>query len=457
MQKKYLLLPALFCAVFCSANAQITLDSTVVDTHTVINTLNIPWEIKWGPDNWIWTTERHGRVSRINPATGVQEEVLDLSASVYATGEAGLLGMTLHPDFANNGRIFLVYTYMDGTPKERLVSYEYNGSILINPDTLIEGITANTTHDGSRLLILPDETILMTTGDAQAQGTPQDLNSLNGKVLRLNLDGSIPADNPIAGSPVWSWGHRNAQGLMLAPNGKIYSSEHGPSTDDELNLLEMGRNYGWPDVHGFCDEPFEMGFCTDSNVFEPLTNWTPTIATSDIAWYDHPAIPEFRGSILMAVLKNKRMVSMKLNAAGTEVTDENHYFINTWGRLRDLLVAPDGSIYIATNGPDASNPNPFTHAIIQIKNSNHPVGVQQVTEAAPEIWPQPAREIIHISLPDHWVNSQLELREATGKLIETYQLMQPSYHLEVNELPSGLYFLTFKKEGQVNHRKILID
>ena len=133
----------------------------------------------------------------------------------------------------------------------------------------------------------------MTTGDAQDQPASLDLNEMTGKVLRFNIDGSIPTDNPIPGNPVWSWGHRNAQGLVMAPNGHIYSSEHGPTTDDEFNILEMNSNYGWPEVHGFCDNPNENNYCNSTPVNEPLYAWTPTIAPSDIisVSYTHLTLP----------------------------------------------------------------------------------------------------------------------------------------------------------------------
>ena len=145
----------------------------------------------------------------------------------------------------------------------------------------------------------------MTTGDAQQQPQAQNPASLNGKILRLNLDGTIPANNPTPGSPVYTLGHRNPQGLVQLPNGRIYSSEHGPNNDDEINQIEAGRNYGWPNVEGYCDLPAEATFCAANNVREPLTVWTPTIAPAGLTYYDHPAIPGWRGSLLLAVLKDQ--------------------------------------------------------------------------------------------------------------------------------------------------------
>ncbi|GIR13298.1 MAG: hypothetical protein CM15mP23_18730 [Cryomorphaceae bacterium] len=176
----------------------------------------------------------------------------------------------------------------------------------------------------------------------------------------------------------WSWGHRNAQGLELAPNGIIYSSEHGPTTDDELNILVPNRNYGWPYVQGFCDEPTETDFCEQNNVVEPLVNWTPTIAPSDIIWYDHPAIPEFQNTLLMTVLKNKMLVRFEFSEDGQSVTNETEFFQYEWGRLRDICVSPDGKIYLATNGNTWPSQPP--NEIIELSNANYNVDVTEINQ-----------------------------------------------------------------------------
>ncbi|MGK2862945.1 MAG: PQQ-dependent sugar dehydrogenase, partial [Chitinophagaceae bacterium] len=273
---------------FCkkeTRNAKPAEEQVELKDSIIVQNLNFPWEILWGPDNNIWMTERGGKISRLNPNTGIVTPVLNIS-EVKSTGEGGLLGMALHPDFLLNGQLFVVYNYDSGNGyKEKVVRYTYNGTTLINPFTLIENINAAGIHNGSRLLIV-DQKLFITTGDASDQSLPQDISSPNGKILRLNLNGTVPSDNPVAGNPYWSWGHRNPQGLVFA-NNKLYSSEHGPSNDDEINIIEKGRNYGWPDVHGFCNLSAEQTFCTAKNVMEPIKAWTPTIATSGLDYYNH--------------------------------------------------------------------------------------------------------------------------------------------------------------------------
>ncbi|WP_242926285.1 PQQ-dependent sugar dehydrogenase [Pontibacter vulgaris] len=323
--------------------------------------LSHPWELVWGSDNFIWITERAGKISRINPETGAVTEVATID-EVEARGEGGLLGMALHPDFSSTPDVFLVYNYSKaGTYTEKVVKYRYNGTTLINPVVLIDGISAANIHNGSRLLITPELKLYITTGDAANSGRAQNLNSLNGKVLRINLDGSIPVDNPTSGSPVWSFGHRNAQGLVVA-NNKLYSSEHGPSTDDEINIIEKGRNHGWPNVNGFCDSN-EQNFCTENNVVEPLKSYTPTIAVSGMDYYNNGQIPQWKNSLLVATLKDNTLYQYKLNEAGDEITEANEFYRSKYGRLRDVLVAPNGKVYLCTS-------NGSNDKIIEISRSN---------------------------------------------------------------------------------------
>ena len=318
-------------------------------TSILVQNLRHPWEILWGPDNFIWMTERDGRVSRVNPATGTVILLLNIT-EVASRGEGGLLGMVLHPDFSTTPHVFVAYNYNNsGSYREKIVRYTYNGSTLINPVILLDNISASSIHNGCRLLISPDKKLFITTGDAANSGSyPQNISSLNGKVLRLNLDGSIPSDNPFPGNPVWSFGHRNAQGLVIA-NNIMYSSEHGPTSDDEINIIQKGRNYGWPQVEGFCNSTSERNFCNANNVKEPIKAWTPTIAPCGLDFYDKNEIPAWKNSLLLVALKNARLYQMKLDESHTTITETNEFFTNDFGRLRDICISPAGKVYISTS------------------------------------------------------------------------------------------------------------
>ena len=188
------------------SQSTITVGITTVEVDTIYTGLDIPWEIIYGPDGFIWTTERKGIISRIDPIAKTKTVILNIVSSVYQNSESGLLGMALHPDFATTPEVFLAYTYGSfSNIKEKVVKYTYNGTSLVNEVILIDNIIGNTTHNGSRIAILPDNTLLFSTGDAQNQSLPQDVNELNGKILRINLDGTIPADNAFAGNPVHTY------------------------------------------------------------------------------------------------------------------------------------------------------------------------------------------------------------------------------------------------------------
>ena len=278
------LLVALALAVIVTVSAQTSFSFRVVSSG-----LSAPWEVVWGPDDHLWVTERTGRrVIRVNPATGATTRILSVDES-YDPGTSwheGVLGLALHPDLlksAGRDYVYLAYTYdADSGPallrklKVRQYTYDAGRSALINPIDLIANLPAHDDHGGGRLAFGPDQKLYLTRGDnggnwlanyctpiksqdlpTAAQVAARDWSAYEGKILRLNLDGSVPADNPQLNgvrSHVYTYGHRNPQGLGFAPNGLLYSSEHGPGTDDELNLIEAGSNYGWPYVAGYRDD-----------------------------------------------------------------------------------------------------------------------------------------------------------------------------------------------------------
>lgn len=319
-----------------------------ISTRVLTQNLNYPWEILWGPDNMIWMTERGGKISKVDPATGVVK-VLLIEPEVESNGEGGMLGMALHPEFSANPYVFVAFDYdQSGTYKGKVVRYTYNGFTLINPVRIMDNIEAAGIHNGCRLLITPDLKLFLSTGDASNQSLSQNNSSLNGKILRLNLDGTIPTDNPVTGNPLWTKGNRNAQGLVFA-NNILYSSEHGPDSDDEVNIIEKGRNYGWPDVKGFCDKGSEQAFCKANNVKEPIKTWTPTAALSGMDYYNDTLIPEWKNSLLVVALKNSRLYQLKLNDAHTAITGTNEFLNGAYGRMRDVCISPDGKVYICTS------------------------------------------------------------------------------------------------------------
>ena len=310
--------------------------------------LSFPWEVLYGPDKMLWITERGGKISRVNPSTGAVTPVITLS-DVVSQNEGGLLGMVLHPDFATTPEVFVAYNYnKNGVYTKKIVKFTYSGGTLINPVVLLDNIPASGTHNGTRLAISSDKKLFITSGDAAVSSRAQDQNNLAGKIQRINLDGSIPADNPNPGSTLWSFGHRNPQGLVFVGD-KLYSSEHGNTTDDEVNIIQKGRNFGWPNVEGFCANGSEPSFCTTNNVAEPIFAWSPTIAPSGIDYYNNDAIPQWKNSLLLAVLKDQELLQLKLNATGDKVDVVNTFYKSTYGRMRDVAISPDGVVFIITS------------------------------------------------------------------------------------------------------------
>lgn len=345
--------------------AHLKLGETILVATVVADSLDVPWEVTVGADGALWFTEQNGAVYRVDPVSGRRDKVLQVP-DVHYQKSRGLLGMALHPAFPDTPHVYLHYTFSWWSPEQqiasRLVRYTLVDDRLAAPHILLDSLPGATYHNGSRVLTTREGYLYLSTGDAGSLTAPQEPFSFAGKILRLRLDGTIPADNPWPGSPVYSIGHRNPQGMVMA-KGRLYASEHGPQSDDELNLIEPGRNYGWPQVYGFCDRPNEKPPCREANVAEPLRAWTPTIAVAGLDYYDHPTIPAWRHALLLVSLKGQALRVLKLDERGTSVGEESLYFQQRFGRIRDLAVAPSGDLYLATSNRDwHPRAQPFMYA-----------------------------------------------------------------------------------------------
>ena len=449
----------LFCQ-WTQAQQSIELETTTVEIKTVAEDLQVPWEILWGPDDWIWLTERSGNVKRVNPNDGEIHQLIDIE-DCHEESESGLLGMVLHPDFEENPHVFLVYNYIKNNGiKKRCVRYTYNESLqqLTQPFVLIEDITGNDNHNGSRLIILPDQTLLMSTGDALNASDSQNPEILTGKFLRMNLDGSIPMNNPFD-NLIYSYGHRNAQGLILADNGFLYSSEHGPNNDDELNLIEVGKNYGWPEVHGFCNSFTEQLFCQDNPVEEPLMSWTPTLAVAGIDYYNHEAIPEWQNSILLTTLKEKDFRVLQLNEAGDEIVNEEIFLNREFGRLRDVCVSPDGRIFLAVSNQDGrGEPVEGDDRIVELKSAID-THIEELTSANFNLFPNPNNGIFTFSWESYKSSAddyQLHITDIYGKEIYRFEGKETLLPIDLTAFPTGMYFLQVEQNNQTWASKVVV-
>lgn len=329
----------------------VELSGSLLKVEILAKDLNVPWDLAYADDGYLWFTEQSGSVSRINIRTGEKTKVLTIK-EVWRLRTTGLLGLAVHPEFSKNPQVFVNYTVKeDSLIYNKLVKYDFADDTLTNPQLLLKtrGFTA---HNGSRLAVSKSGKLLWATGDAYNGDDAQSLSSLNGKILRLNLDGSVPDDNPYPNSYVWARGFRNMQGLTVTDKGFVYTSEHGDAIEDEINLIEEGRNYGWPVIEGMHDKPEELVFAKANNTKEPIRSWTPVIAPSGISYYNNKQIPEWRNSLLLTTLKAKSLRVISLNEDGTQAKSEEIFFENHYGRLRDVCTDAEGSVYISTSNHD---------------------------------------------------------------------------------------------------------
>jgi glucose/arabinose dehydrogenase len=322
--------------------------------------------VTFAPDGRLLLTERPGRVRLV--VNGQLRTRPALTLPVAAVGEGGLLGLALHPDFSRTGWVYLYYTYQTDQLWNRVVRYRLADDQLVEPQVILDRIPGASIHDGGRIAFGPDGKLYVTTGDARDPEAAQDLASLAGKILRLEPDGSLPPDNPFPGSPVWTYGHRNPQGLAWTNDGRLYATEHGPTGDlglaahDEVNLIEPGKNYGWP-------------FVVADLVRRPLPDAVPPVAQSgQTTWAPSGAtfvragsIPQWQGNLLFAGLRSQALWRLVLTPDGRSAVQLEALYQGEFGRLRTVVEGPDGAIYLLTSNRDGrGNPRAGDDRLVRI-------------------------------------------------------------------------------------------
>ncbi|MGJ7031593.1 PQQ-dependent sugar dehydrogenase [Niabella hirudinis] len=352
---------ALSCVLFQCRQAQqgpqirfnIVLDSSVLGVQEISVSNKVPWELIWGADNRLWYNEQEGRIYQMDPVGGKRKLLLRIE-DVAGKTTAGLLGMASSAPDPATGRsyLFAAYTFaMKDSIGLKLVRYLVQKDTLVEPK-VIAVVSGFRGHYGSRVAILPDHKLYWATGDGAQQGSTQNASDLKGKILRFNLDGRIPADNPVPGSPVWARGFRNIQGLAFSDTTLLYTSEHGDAADDEVNLIRKGGNFGWSAIEGKANLAEEKAFADSTHAIDPLLAWTPTIAPSGIAFYNSSKIPEWKNSLLLVSLKDRSLRVLGLSKDGHAIVKERIYLDKIYGRLRAVCVSPEGDIYLSTSNRD---------------------------------------------------------------------------------------------------------
>lgn len=355
MLRCLLLLVALLVIVGSSSG------QTDFTARPVVSNLHIPWDMVEGPGGYIWYTERIGLISRVHPDSNKVDTLLDMKDGVSNIVEIGLLGMALHPAFETQPYVYAAYAVRDNEDwVKRITRWKYNGSKLVEPEIIYELRPAQQWHQGCRILILPDSTMMFTNGDQPSPDSTFSLTSEIGKTIRINLDGSIPADNPFPGIKIWSIGHRNPQGICRTSKGEIYVSEHGDNTEDEINRIVKGANYGWPKVEGMCDTPAEQAFCAEASIVEPVwSSGNITLAPAGIEYYNHDRYPALQGKLISTYLKGARLLVHDLNDDHTRITATRGILLHRYGRIRDVLVTSTGRLFVCTGNVGMLNIEPF--------------------------------------------------------------------------------------------------
>ena len=362
-----LLLTPVACQPFASGGgtggtvaAEVVAPPGGLGVATVAEGLEIPWDLAFTPDDRILITERPGRIRVVKD--GVLQDSPYATIEVFHRSEAGLMGIALHPDFADNGYLYVCYTYRSGRDiYNRIARLTDRGDRAADHHVILDGIPGDTRHDGCRIRFGPDGYLYATTGDATDPDLSQDLDSLAGKVLRMTADGDVPPDNPFPGSLVYTWGHRNPQGLDWHPQtGDLFITEHGPSRDDEVNLLRPGSNYGWPDVTGAAGDP---------DYVDSVLALTPTVAIAGAAFVSGDGMPSsWQGNLVFAALKSSHLQRVVLEPPDYRTVASRQVWLqDRFGRLRAVVMGPDGHLYFTTSNRDGrGSPRPGDDRLLRL-------------------------------------------------------------------------------------------
>jgi aldose sugar dehydrogenase len=310
-------------------------NNTSSGVQVLAKNLDVPWAIDLSDDGRLFFTERPGRI-RVIDKDGMLLPDPAGYINVEQHGESGLLGLALHPNFTENHLLYVYYTYFNGSAVlNQVLMLTEKANKIVESKVIIDKIPAADRNDGGRIEFGPDGKLYIATGDARQPELAQDAGSLAGKILRLNPDGSIPEDNPFEGSPVYSYGHRNIQGLAWHPlTGELYASEHGAEGNDEINLIKPGTNYGWP-----------IEDCNAQKFEKPVVCFNPAIAPAGMTFAASNSLG-YQNDIILATLKAQHI---RLIDLGSHI--ENN-ILTGFGRIRDVIEAPNGSLYVTTSNKD---------------------------------------------------------------------------------------------------------
>jgi len=328
--------------------------------ETVVDDLSYPWAIAFLPEGDMLVTERPGRLRRISNGTLQQEPISNLP-EIFVGGQGGLFDILLDPGFAGNQRLYLSYASgTSGANATRVISARLDGDSLADVTTIFTASPSKDTphHFGGRLALLPDQTLLVTVGEGfDYRKKAQLLDNHFGKVVRINKDGTVPSNNPFVGRDnalpeIWTYGHRNQQGLLVSADGTVWLHEHGPRGGDELNDIKPGKNYGWPAVTYGMDYSgaYVSPYTEAPGMEQPVTYWVPSIAPSGFCEYSGDAFPDWNGNLFVAALAEKSVRRLVMGQGA--VLSQETMFTELNERIREVREGPDGNLYLLTDSDE---------------------------------------------------------------------------------------------------------
>lgn len=351
MKKTLLILSLVGNCLFAQDKVYTTSDGVKYKVETVLSNLEIPWSIVFDQAETMYFTERPGRLQMLRKGE-IKPALIAEIDEVRHRGEGGLMGLALHPNFQSNRWLYLSYTFSGSAGlANRVVRYQLKEGKLTDRKDIVSFLPGSSVHNGCRIRFGPDGKLYITTGDAAERSIAQEMNSLGGKILRLNDDGSIPQDNPFPRSPIFALGFRNPQGIdWHPPTGVLFETEHGPSGfdgpggGDEVNVVERGKNYGWPVIHHNQ---------TKQGMESPLLEYTPAVAPASGTFYRGGAFPQFKNNFFFGCLRGQRIQRVVVDESNPrKVLLEEPLLLNEFRRIREVAEGPDGSIYFSTSNRD---------------------------------------------------------------------------------------------------------